>query len=270
MVAYILKRYSKYTGRFSAFLIGVSFSLLVSSTFAQASGDKIRIAVGEWPPYISKGQKHNGVISHIITDIFSDIGVKATIHFLPWKRAYNMAALGMYNATAVWMHKDEREKDFLYSDAVLAERFVFFHKKSFQFDWKKVEDLKGLKIGGHLGYSYGRYLDAALGSGLLTIERVKNDELNFYKLIKGRIQIFPQEVNVASATLRQNFDQTQQDLITHHPKPISINNSFILFSKSVPENAILLSRFNKQLKQIRENGEYDRYMSDFKAGNYQK
>ncbi len=265
-----MKHHRKYTDLFFALLMGVSFSLLVSSPPAQASGDKIKIAVGEWPPYISKSQKHNGVISHIITDIFDAIGVKATIRFLPWKRAYKEASLGQYNATAVWMHKDEREKDFLYSDAVLSERFVFFHKKSFQFDWKKMEDLKGLKIGAHLGYSYGPDFDAALESGLLTIERVLNDEQNFHKLIKGRIQIFPQEVSVASATLRQKFDQTQQNLITHHPKPLSINNSFVLFSKSVPEYEILRSRFNKQLKQVRKNGEYDRYMSDLRAGKYQK
>ncbi len=110
--------------------------------------EDIKVAVGEWPPYISQGQKHNGVISHIITDIFHDIGIDASIHFLPWSRAYADTAEGAFSATAVWMHQTEREQSFIYNDAVLTEEFVFFHKKTFESNWNSISDLKTLSIGG--------------------------------------------------------------------------------------------------------------------------
>ncbi|WP_163832877.1 hypothetical protein [Spartinivicinus ruber] len=31
----------------------------------------IRIATGEWPPYISKNLKHFGVVSHVISQAFA-------------------------------------------------------------------------------------------------------------------------------------------------------------------------------------------------------
>ncbi|MGL6496622.1 hypothetical protein ACSZNT_17425 [Aeromonas veronii] len=48
-------------------------------------------------------------------------------------RVYSLAANSqLYDATAVWMHKTEREQDFLFSEAVLQEQFVFFSLKSRQ------------------------------------------------------------------------------------------------------------------------------------------
>ena len=238
--------------------------------FAQVvKAEFVDIAVGEWPPYLSKELKHNGAIAHLISDVFLEEGLEVRFTFLPWGRAYEDAANGIYDVTAVWMHKTEREKDFVYSEPVLKEQFVFFHLKSFAFDWIELNDLQDLMIGGGLNYSYGPEFDAALDAGDLRIERVSTDKQNFKKLLLGRIHIFPQEVNVGYSSLRKAVSTDEYEKVTHHPKALLNNLSFLLFPKKEERSDLLLSTFNRQLKQFKESGRYESYFKALQRGEYQ-
>jgi polar amino acid transport system substrate-binding protein len=244
-------------------------SVLTFSTSLLAI-EKISIAVGEWPPYISQDQKHNGVISHLITDIFQEIGIEASIHFLPWSRAYDDAAKGRFSATAVWMHKSEREDDFIYSDIVLTEQFVFFHKKSLQFNWDSLKDLKDINIGGVIASSYGPLFDKALVQGELVMNRVSRPQQNFKMLLHNRIDVFPFEINVGNAVLKDHLTSDEQKEITSHPKPYLNNSSFLLFPRTLRNSQNLSIRFNKQLETIKADGRYDLYFEHLKQGLYKK
>ncbi len=230
----------------------------------------VTIAVGDWPPYISQEQKHDGVISHIISDTFSEMDMSATIKFLPWTRAYKHTAVGSFTATGVWMHKAERENDFIYSDALLNEQFVFFHNKSLDFNWNTVNDLYGMKMGGIQAYSYGPELDKALKKGLIEMVLIKHPKQNFMKLLRGRVQLHPMEINVGYAALKKNFTLKEQSKITHHPKPFLNNLSYLLFPKKVKNSEELVKRFNKALAKMKANGRYDQYFKNFEAGLYSK
>ncbi|MBU2714317.1 hypothetical protein KCG35_25035, partial [Zooshikella sp. WH53] len=37
-----------------------------------AGSGVVRVATGEWPPYISKNLKHYGVVSHVIKEAFAE------------------------------------------------------------------------------------------------------------------------------------------------------------------------------------------------------
>lgn len=230
--------------------------------------ETISIAVGDWPPYISQEQKMKGVATHIITDIFHDIGIEAKVEFLPWTRAYNNTANGEYAATAVWMHQDDREQDFIFSDAVLNEQFVFFHRQAQAFDWQTVLDLKDYRIGGGYAYSYGPEMDAAIAKGELTLSRVTNLEQNLKMLLHGRIDILPLEVNVGLSALREHLSPQQQKKISYHAKPFLLNSSYVMFPRSSAKSKDLVKRFNQQLSIIKQNGRYQEYFRQFEQGHY--
>jgi len=101
-----------------------TFFFFINPAYSQAN--KLTASVGEWPPYITKDLKYNGAVAHLITDILEDIGYEAELIFYPWARAYSQLAKGKDDLTGVWMHKQEREQDFYYSEPVLSEKFVFF------------------------------------------------------------------------------------------------------------------------------------------------
>jgi polar amino acid transport system substrate-binding protein len=74
--------------------------------------DVIRIASGEWSPFISKDLKHGGVVLHIISESFAAVGIKVEYGFFPWARAMALAKEGTWDGTAVWGPSTEREEHF--------------------------------------------------------------------------------------------------------------------------------------------------------------
>ncbi len=249
-------------------LLILFLGLLCSGAPNAADKPLLRISVGEWPPYLSARLEHQGPLAHLIRDLLSEEGYRVEFSFLPWSRAYAEAASGRYDATAVWMHKNEREADFLFSEPLLDEQFVFFHLKSQPFDWQTFDDLSGMTLGGGLEYSYGADFDAFLAEGKVRIERVPSDRQNFEKLLKERVVLYPQERNVGYAALHSEFSREDRDRITHHPRPLLVNLSYLMLPRRLEQSETLRERFNARLQQFRETGRYQQYFNDLQAGHY--
>lgn len=228
----------------------------------------VNITLGEWPPFITESQQHNGFVTHLIHDVLSEAGYTPAFAFYPWTRAYKTAALGRANATAVWMYKAEREQDFYYSEPVLNEEFVFFHLKASNFEWSEIADLSQYKLGGILSSSYGKAFDDALKQGKINIDLAPNNQVAFLKLLAGRIDALPLEKSVGLASIREQFTPEQQALITFHPKRLLENHSFLLVSKALEDSPQIIKDFNKVLAKYRQDGRYQAYFDRFEAGEY--
>lgn len=238
----------------------VALVLLFWAAALCAEGPKqITISVGDWPPFFVESEPGQGTVARLVRDIFAEQGYEVTFHFLPWKRAYRDAASGRHDATAIWMHAEEREADFIYSDAVMHERFVLFYRKDQPVQWDTLPDLADLTLGGSIGYSYGPEFDLAAEEEILNVEWAASTELNFRKLLYGRIDAFPEEINVGYYILRRETDNPEPWKITHHPRPILENESFLLFPRDDPDTADLARAFNQGLKSFREDGRYQDY-----------
>lgn len=256
------------TSRYKLITFGAFLLVLMSVPKSLQAQENITMAVGEWPPYLSQSQRHNGVVSHLISDIFAEMGITVTLHFLPWNRAYNEAIEGKYNATAIWMEKKVRKEHFIYSDEVLLEQFVFFHKKAFTLNWESIDDLTAFKFGGIQAYSYGPKVDQYIKDGLIQIDIVNRPQQNFKKLLKNRIDLFPFEVNVGKSILKREFSLQQREALTYHRTPFLNNSSFVLFPKTRVESERLTQLFNQQLNKFKESGKYDIYFDKLKEGYY--
>ena len=234
----------------------------------QTSLTALTISAGEWPPFLSEALPHQGVVAHLIRDIFAEAGYQVSFSFLPWARAYHDTANGKYAATAVWMLAEDRTKDFLYSEAVLSEQFVLFHLKQRHFDWQQLTDLRGMLLGGGLGYSYGPAFDDALHNKVFKMSRVGSTEQNFRRLAAGRIDVLAEEISVGYHTLNHQLPELAA-VISHHPRPLLINQSFLLLPQNSPDSAQLLQVFNQQLQLFRQSGRYQSYFDRLAASGYQ-
>jgi polar amino acid transport system substrate-binding protein len=243
----------------------VSFRL--SGAVLVDNKNTIVIANGEWLPFLSKDLKHYGVFCHIITEAFASEGVNVIYKWVPWKRAYINTQHGEYDATAAWVPNPERIKTFDYSDTILVNKKVFFHLKSYPFNWNCLNDLKEIKIGGTLGYTYGVEFDEAVKEGKLKVDWAPTDLLNFKKLLKGRFDILPQELDVGYGYINQFFPE-EAALFTHHRKTLLETTHHLIFSKNVENNKRLLKLFNKGLERLKTRGTLDEYLEASKRGEY--
>lgn len=234
--------------------------MIVFSTLSLADDERqLSISVGDWPPFFVANEPGQGSVARLVRDIFAEAGYEVEFSFLPWKRAYREAAAGKHDATAIWMYAADREQDFVYSAPVLNERFVLFYRKDAPIQWNRMEDLSGLRLGGSIGYSYGPKFDRAAENGILDVEWVASPELNFRRLLFGRIDAFPEEINVGYYILRRETDEEEARQITHHPESVSENQSFLLFPRDESDTAKLRTIFNRGLKTFRDDGRYNTY-----------
>ncbi|MDE1464280.1 substrate-binding periplasmic protein [Spartinivicinus poritis] len=247
----------------------ISLVLICSNLAHSEDENKIIIANGEWYPLISKNLQHFGVLCHIISEAFAKEGVKVVYKWVPWKRAYQHTLNGTYDATAAWVPTPERKKLFIFSDTMYTNQKVFFHLKSYNFDWKTIADLQGISIGGAIGYTYGIEFDKAAKAGTINIQWTKTDKQNFNKLLAKRIKIFPQEVEIGYGYISE-FPTEQAKLLTHHPKPLMQTTHHLIFSKKIKKNTKLVQLFNSGLKKLKDSGKYNDFITASRSGKYIK
>ena len=225
---------------------------LCSAAPPSFAGEQIRLANGEWPPYHSHKLKYYGLASRVVTEAFALEGVTVQYKFFPWKRGMELAKRGELDGTAVWRHKPKFEKFFHYSDPVLASKAVFFHLKSYALEWTVFDDLKGIRIGGTIGYGYNADYDNAEKSKDFKIRRVPKDELNFKMLLARRIDIFPITAEVGYHILKTKFTPDEFQSVTHHPNsltPVQEQSLHLLLPKNKEKSLRLLEAFNRGLKK---------------------
>lgn len=238
---------------------------LPSIVFSQ---DTIRLANGEWPPWQSRDLKFSGVASKIVSDAFALEGIRVEYGFFPWGRAYKLSEHGTWDGTFLWSFTEERARDHFYSEPIIATQKVFFHLKSTKFNWITVNDLKDYPIGLTIENTYGQLIEDGIKSKVLKVQYAESDEVNFRKLLLGRIQLFVTAPEVGYRLLYKNFGAAEVEKIVHHPKPLAKRDYHLILSKKVPENERRLKAFNEGLKKLTESGKLDAYLQASQKGEY--
>jgi len=253
--------------KFISFWVFIFLLLNISTGICDES---VQMGVAEWAPLISNDYKYNGVVTRIVTESFALEGIRVINKWAPWKRAYHNVETGIYDLSPGWTKTPEREKEVNFSDPIFETYQVFFHLKSFPFQWQSFKDLKGIRIGACLGYYYGEDFKVAEKNGLIKVEYVPRDKQNIMKLLKDRIQIFPLNILTGYDLIQKNTTQEEFSKIVHHPKKLAPPSSaHVVFTKN-ERNVRMMRLFNKGLKRLKETGKYDLYWQESRRGEYAK
>ncbi len=225
--------------------------------------EKIRLTIGEWMPYHSKKVEHYGVGTRIVTEAFALQGVEVEYGWFPWSRAKHLVEAGEWDGCVSWAWVAEWQDLFYFSDEPIYEGAgVFFHLKSYSFDWNNIEDLFGIPMGGILTYAYPGIPNEYLESGDIDMGRAPSELQNFKMLLSGRIKLFPENIDVGYHIIKQNFPEETVKRFTHHPKPLQHYTYHMILSKKIARNAQMMALFNKGLKQLKQSGRYDEIFAE--------
>lgn len=216
------------------------------------------IATGELPPYVSEN-RNESFLTEILNEVAREMGVKFVFKFMPWKRCE--AAVEKLEAWGAipYVRTPEREKKYYFSEKLFDRQGKFFfyspggiHK---QIPYAGLSDLKGYIIGGVRGYYYEQPL---LEAGL-HVEFVTADEQNFWKLKAGRVDLIIADEVVGFYIIRQRFPREAENFFTLS-KPLDVIGDYLMTSKQYPDTQNLLTRFNRALKKVKENGVYQKIL----------
>ena len=229
--------------------------LVPGPVVAAEEGRPVRIAIGEWPPYLGSGEPDYGPVSRILSAALARASVPVEYEFHSWQRGLNLARYGKREGTAVWFHSKRRAQDFHISEPVIRSEYVFFHHRDLDFDWDDPEDLRGYRIGITREYDYGEVIEQLLGMEGVHVEQASSDEHNLRKLLAGRIDLFPVDLVVGREMIRREFAGEHRDQLVWHSHPVRSGGPSLLLSRRVPENEDRIRRFDRELRRMHENGE---------------
>jgi polar amino acid transport system substrate-binding protein len=248
----------------------ILFALIFCSTTGTAD-EIIHVTNDEWLPYQSSTLKHNGLFAHIVSEAFALVGVRVEHEFFPSARSLELVKYGDFDASTIWSYSPERAEYADFSQEVLWQiEWVFFHLKSYSFNWNTLADLKDIDIGATVGYSYSPEFIQAEKAGHLSVERVPTDVINWRKLLRRRIQIFPNGRVVGVRQLHKYFSLQERQQVTYHPKPLVVKKYYMLFSKKTGKSERLIKLFDEGLRALKKSGKYQQFITDFENGEYEK
>ncbi|SLM31964.1 putative ABC-type amino acid transport/signal transduction systems, periplasmic component/domain [Desulfamplus magnetovallimortis] len=238
-------------------LIFLSMLILIFITSNISANETVRLAIGDWAPYTSETDPDGKLLEEVVTEAFKAEGIDVEYAYYPWKRSYVNVEKGKYDGTFPWNKTEERENEFYFhKESLIKDPGVYFHLKSKDFDWNTIEDLKKYKVGVTIGYKQ----EETYKEHGIVADTVPDEQMNFKKMLVGRIDVYQTSKVVGYATINKLFPPEEAKLFTNHPKAVEESEYYILFSKKTPNGQHFADKFDSGLKKIKESGLYDKIL----------
>lgn len=248
-----------YNMRHDAFVkfLAVGVLIFVGIVTDSSGAETAQVAAGEYAPFVSEKLPQNGVTSAIVTAAFNSQKVDVKYAFLPWKRGYLNTGRGDYVGTFPYLKTAEREADFIYSEPIFTDRFRMFVNNK---DAKKI-DWNGSTICVPIGYDTTQ-IEGFTSANKIFIEKPPEITNCFNMLAAGRVSMVWASELVGKDTAKNLFhgkaNVTALDLGL-----VSENKYYFIVSKSLPNAANWISRFDDGLKTIQKNGTLQKILTQF-------
>ncbi len=218
---------------------------------AVVRAETVRIAVGEWPPYISESLPNQGFLCEVVREAFAEQGVDVSFHFYPWSEAYSLTLEGRYMITMPWFRSREREQHFYLSASLgkFTTRLLALNGSPLV----SLGELKNEPVGVTRGYFYGEGFAARQSE--LSLEWSDSDEESMEKLLTGRIRYLVMDEQVAQVLFQQVlFRHPQAAALSGAPDPIWSQPGYLLMRKADPDARRLMLLFNAGLHKLERSG----------------
>ena len=209
-----------------------------------------------WEPYYGESLKEGGVISDIVMSAFEQVGHKAKVAFVPWRRALKLVKDGQRDVVMGAYFSKERDKIYVYSQSIYEVEVGLISKKPDGIDrYNDLTDLASYSIGVQRDYVNSEAFDAA---DFLNKDIAKSAAINIKKLERGRIDmlaaafgIFRYELNLSGGNdIDFNFIQPL----------LSQQSLYIMASREIADAKSIVADFNRGLAMLKKQGLYDKIL----------
>jgi polar amino acid transport system substrate-binding protein len=230
---------------------------LVGIVSVSVWAETAKIAAGEYAPFVSQKLPQNGVTAAIVTAALKSQNVDAKYDFLPWKRGYIDTSRGDFLGTFPYLKTEEREATFFYSESIFTDRFrMFVNKKD-----AKNSDWKGATICVPIGYDTTQ-IEGFTSSNKMYVERPPEISDCFKMLAIDRVKLIWAS-ELVGMDIAKNLLGSKANVVALDLGLLSESKYYFIVSKSLPNAAEWISRFDAGLKIIQKNGTYQKILTQF-------
>jgi polar amino acid transport system substrate-binding protein len=222
---------------------------------------KVPFATGEYRPYSSENMPSFGAATDLIAAICNAAGIQPQFVFLPWRRIESELVKGSVFGAFPYSENPERKLHFDFSDGLYWVSYsIIYHDANPKLQTlsgnEELPALKGFRFGVIAG-SFAETRLKELGTAydaVTTVDQLvamlRFNRFEFYIddeviVLDAARRLFPTEVGNFKV-LKSSFDE---------------RNANLMVSRSYPDAAEILKKFNTGLAKIKKTGEYDRVLA---------
>lgn len=236
--------------------------LALATLSAHAGPPPVALTTGpDYPPYADPQAPGGGLAVRVVRAVFARLGHETTLDWLPWKRGYLLTLSGQYQATFPYVHSEERQREFLYSESILVAQSYLYMRLGDSLQPDQPDSFRGRALCVVRGYAspLRQRLQAQISSGLTQVHEAPSLQSCVHMLALKRVDAFSALDVQGRAAVREAGLQSQ---ITTAEKPVATLEFALIAPRAQPDAAAFIERFNAGLRQIRADGSYKRLLSD--------
>lgn len=183
------------------------------------------------PPDIMRdGTRIYGISPDKVKEIMSRAGISYTIEVMAWRRAYELTLRTPASCVFSTSRTPEREALFKWVGPLREVDWTLYGLANAPFRLAKLEDAKGLRIGGYAGDVRAQYLQARG----FTVDTAGDNFSNPRKLVGRRIDLWVASIPLASGVLaNEGLADKIVPVLTFHT-----SRAYLACNKGVPDDQV--------------------------------
>jgi polar amino acid transport system substrate-binding protein len=223
------------------------------------AAQSLALVTGEdYPPFADARAPGGGLAVLLVQQVMRRMNTTAMIDTAPWRRGYEETLRGRYDATFPYVRTADRERDFLYSDALFHVRQAIFMPAARRFAYREPADLKTRRVCTPLGYAPALVLQTMIDNKQVERVTVANAGTCPGLLLADRADFFIQDLRIGQALVAKAG--LTRDIIAVSEPPFGISEIHLIVPRARADAAGLIARFNAALARVRTSGDYDRLL----------
>ena len=234
-----------------------------------SADDKVYYFVGDdaFPPYsLEKKGENEGSDIDVLQEMAARAGILIKIELVPWKRAIEMARGGYCDAAFSLFYSKERAQfvDFITSQPIHKSTFRLFVKKGKEFNFTRIEDIYGKRIGMNTGFFISESFASAASSNRIILEEVEGIMMNIMKLDADRLDAFVENDIVTYYHLAEIRDSRPE--IVSLPVPVvEKRGAYLALSKAaqLKNRGGLIVKIGDALTAMQKDGTFARIIKKY-------
>jgi polar amino acid transport system substrate-binding protein len=228
-------------------------SVLALMTFPVAAEEFKLVTGNEYAPYTDQTLPEGGLATEIVKAAFAASGHTLKIDFLPWKRGYDLALAGDYDATFPYVTTEERQKGFVYSVPMVTLSQVLLSNPAAGISSADAAALKGKRICLPLGYSTIKPVQALVDAKEITRSELPDMKACMQHVANGRSDFLI--IDKMSGTVAMKTAGIDEKTLNRVTLDSTTNTLHLMVGRNHKDGAKIVAAFNDGFEKLKSSGD---------------
>lgn len=224
-----------------------------------ASAAPIRLVTGdEYAPFTGRTLPEGGMLTELVQQVLRQAGHQPSLSWLPWKRGYQEALKGRFDATFPYLPSAERKADYLFSATLYETTQRLFSRASDALEPDDLQRLNGKSLCLPLGWQPPPRFVELIEAGKLRRHQPQDLTTCARLIDMGRDDFFVADSLLGARAIHQSGVAGTR--FSTSRGVVGSNTLHLLVPRNRAGAQQLIDEFDRSLRRLQESGEYARIL----------